>query len=65
LRFGFSNIKTLPPSIINLRNIVDITKINNLTPQQRRYYNWIDLGKVDEFNEYHEDFLIKSALKCS
>jgi hypothetical protein len=58
-------ITTLPSSIINLRNIINITDIENKTPQQKQYYDWIKSGKISNFNEYYDDVLIKSALKCS
>ena len=57
--------RLLPSSIINLRNMIHITGSINMTPQQKRYYDWIQSNKEYEFNEYHEDILIKSALKCS
>ncbi len=65
LVFFNTNINTLPDSIINLRNIIIIDDIEYKTPQQQRYYNWIESGKADEFNEYYDEFLIKSVLKCS
>jgi Leucine-rich repeat (LRR) protein len=64
LVFFNTYINTLPDSIINLRNIIIIDDIKNKTPQQQRYYDWIKSGKIDEFDEYYDDFLIKSALKC-
>jgi Leucine-rich repeat (LRR) protein len=65
LYFSHTNITTLPKSIINLRNIKIISDVKNKTPQQQRYYDWIDSEKISDFDEYHEEILIKSALKCS
>jgi Leucine-rich repeat (LRR) protein len=65
LNFYNTNILTLPDSIINLRNMVKICDFNYKTPLQEKYYDWIKSNKSFVFDEYYDDFLIKSALKCS
>ena len=67
--FG-NKLSCLPSIIINLRNITfdQYPMINNsvvLTPQQQRYFDWINSGKVTNFDEYYDDNLVKFAGKLS
>jgi Leucine-rich repeat (LRR) protein len=65
LRFFRTNITSVPESIINLRNIWHISEIGNKTPQQQRYYDWIESDKKTTFDEYYEKILTKCAHKLS
>ena len=60
-------ITSLPPTIINLRNINIFDKDRDipLTPEQERYFRWINSNKKDAFDEYCDVTLVKCALKCS
>ena len=58
----YNQIKELPESIINLKNINDFRKDTlTLTSQQERYFEWIKSKKSYPFDEHVDTTLVKCA----
>ena len=59
---SYNKIIKLPETIINLRNIENFGKNElTLTPQQERYFKWIESDKSYPFDEHVDMTLVKCA----
>ncbi len=62
-----NQLTELPPTIINLRKIYNISKDDSikLSDQQKRYFEWIKSYKKTIFDEHCNTTLIKYAGKVN